>query len=203
MVQIRIPFLVFFLLAFASCSALLGIKKIQKLDAKQIAAYAVRYHIPTEQSYMLDTTAYGSFVNGIHDSHLKKDVQQPLQVKVFDGNGKMLFWLVNCYIGGFPNLKWDRYGTFDVFPPVKGSFASVNTALTLGDNARFYFMETKESMRVLPMFKVNAYDLYIIVHWAHFLDRQSKRLVRLINNYQKRFSDKRIQVIYVNDDNWY
>ncbi|HEY6162118.1 MAG TPA: hypothetical protein VI112_12880 [Bacteroidia bacterium] len=194
---------VFFIvmLALASCSALLGIKKTKKLDWYAMQKYAKQYHIPDSVSYALDTARYRKFVNGISNPYLKKDVQQPLQVKVFDANGKMMFWLVNCYIGGFPNLKWDRYGTFDVFPPDKKYFKSVDTTFTLEKDQQFYFYHSPQ--RNLQPTINKGMDLYIVVYWARFMDRHSRHLIRMINDYRQKFADRKIEVVYVNDNNWY
>ena len=46
---------------------------------------------------------------------------QMLQAMYFDRAGRLVSFHLNCYAEGFPNLKWNKYGAFNSFPPFKCS----------------------------------------------------------------------------------
>ena len=55
----------------------------------------------------------------------------------------------------------------------------------------------------LPDKDYTTADYNIILFWSVFMNRQSKILIKEIQNYQKRFPDKKMNVLYVNTDNVY
>ena len=60
--------------------------------------------------------------------HLNNHLQM-LQAMYFDRAGRLVSYHLNCYAEGFPNLKWNKYGAFNSFPP--SSAAPPDTLLPL------------------------------------------------------------------------
>ncbi len=103
--------------------------------------------------------------------------------------------IVNCQIGGFPNLKWNRYGNFDSLPPSTISFFNPDSLYTLQD----------EWEKINPLFdksvslqELSKNDYNLVVYYCWFMGRQSKRLIKEEKKYAAKFPDKKIGIIYVN-----
>ncbi len=47
---------------------------------------------------------------------------------------------------------------------------------------------------------IDNYDYHVIVYWNRFMGRQSKRLIRLVQQNSKN-TDKKVKILYVNTDN--
>ena len=112
-----------FSFGLTSCSSiftgLYGLKKIKTVDEKTIVQYAKKYNIPDVDSYELDT-AYFSYLFSLDTTKYKSQIKnhyQPLQALYYDNLGYLKSFQVNCYAGGFPNLKWDRNEIMTTFPP--------------------------------------------------------------------------------------
>jgi hypothetical protein len=182
------------------CNLILGIGNYKPLMKSEIEKCAKRYKIPLTELAEIDTTLYTSFLTNIRDDKLKKNLKQPLQVRVFDSKGKINLFIVNCTVGGFPKLGWNRCGSFDVFPPDKKCFSNVDTTLSMNADLKYY-LNTNGSKINPETFEKQ--DVTIVIYWAKFMARHSKRLIRLINDYKDKHKDKKIAVLYVNDDNLY
>jgi hypothetical protein len=48
---------------------------------------------------------------------------------------------------------------------------------------------------------VDGYDYIVIVYWNRFMGRQSKRLIHFVQENSKLQKDKKVKIIYVNNDN--
>lgn len=187
-------------LGFASCSQVLnglyGLKTIKRVDEKNILHYAKKYNIPPSDCYVLDSS-YISFLNTLDTILYKGQRQnhlQPLQALYFDSEGKLKSFQINCYAGGFPNLNWDRNEIMTSFPPRQQS--PLDSVISLDTQLSF--------LRQLPQtqkFTNESYDYIVFVFWSRFMGRQSKRLIKIIQDNAKLASDKKVKIIYVNNDN--
>lgn len=188
------------LFGLTSCSTMIqglyGIKNLEAVDEKTILRYSEKYNIPNSDSYVLDT-AYISFLFALDTMSFKeqrKNHYQPLQALYYGKDRQLKSLQVNCYAGGFPNLKWDRNETLKTFPPKKqapiDSIVSLNTQL-------------KYLRPVFPTkpFSPEEYDYIVVIYWSKFMGRQSKRLIRYVDENVKLATDQKIKVIYVNTDN--
>ena len=100
-------------------TGLYGMKKTKTVDEKTIAQYGKKYNIPAVDSYELDT-AYFTYLFSLDTTKYKSQIKnhyQPLQALYYDNLGQLTSFQVNCYAGGFPNLKWDRNEIMTTFPP--------------------------------------------------------------------------------------
>lgn len=183
----------------SSCGALFsaayGIKTPKHLDDNAIKRYASQYNIPAEASYVLDTN-YLHFITS-HDTSLHQQSinnhLQPLQALYYNRSGQLASFQVNCYTGGFPNLNWERNNAMAVFPPAMQ--APLDSLVPLDKHIN-YLKPLAPSTQV----QSTLYDYVVVVHWNRFMGRQSKRLIRLVQENSKRASQQSVKVVYVNTD---
>ncbi len=198
--NISFYFLLLTLTVFAGCSSTVsffyGIKKPQFLDENQILYYAKKLNLPNEDIFQIDT-AYFNFIvstDSIKHKESHKNHYQPLQVLYYGQAGQLVSFHVNCYAGGFPNLKWNREGSFDIFPPK--TQAPVDSILPL--KKLLGFLKPLASSQKIH---TEQYDYFVFVFWNRFMKRQSKRLIRTVQQNCRMKKNKTIRTIYVNDDN--
>ena len=190
-------------LLFSSCSALMfslmGIKQPAECNMEEIIAYSNKFGIPNNSSYYLDTTyLYDLLHSGKNDTTLYNNLMQPLQIRFYQKTNTLLSLHLNCTAGGFPNLKWNKRGQLDTIPPRYS--VSIDTCLLFSKDLK-YLIPIGNNHN--PDKDYTTADYNIILFWSVFMNRQSKILIREIQNYQKRFPDKKISILYVNTDNVY
>jgi len=201
--KIRILISPLFILTFfglTGCSSILtglyGIKEIKTIDEKTIVKYAKKYKIPVVDNYELDT-AYFSYLFSLDTTEYKTQIKnhyQPLQALYYDKTGHLTSFQVNCYAGGFPNLKWDRNAIMTTFPPKQQ--APVDSIVQLETQMK-YLKPLSQTAKLSS----GSYDYIVIVYWNRFMGRQSKRLIRFIKDNSKLETEKKIKIIYANTDN--
>jgi len=194
--------LAFFITVLTSCETLFfkmyGMKKIKPISAKTILQYSKKYNIPLADSYELDTS-FISFIYSIDTLKYKeqcKNHYQPLQALYYDKSGQMQSFHINCYASGFPNLNWGRNSTLTEFPPKLQ--APIDSILPL--EKQLGYLRPLSSTEKLT---TNNYDFFVIVYWDRFMGRQSKRLIHFIQDNCKLAINKKVKIIYVNNDNFF
>ena len=173
-----------------------GMKDVDFNDSNRIKTHANKYNIPKQDSYKI-TMGYLGLINSFDSTFNieKRNHLQPLQALYFDNNGDLISYHVNCYAGGFPNLKWNRNNNFDTFPPKTVvtndtilSFNKLSGSIISIDNKK-YKSQTK-------------YDYNIVVFWSIRMGRQSKRLIKYVQE-NAELTNKRVNIIYANVDDIY
>jgi hypothetical protein len=136
---------------------------------------------------------YGYNPNSCDTFQALKHHYQPLQVLFFDQNGELVAFHNNCYAGGFPNLKWNRNGTFDSIPakPV------IPPDTLLKFNTLIGFLRTSGGLN-LDLQSLEKKDYMIAVFWTTFMGRQSKRLIRFMQDKYPGNAD--VGILYINAD---
>jgi hypothetical protein len=197
---ILIVFIVLGMFVLTDCSTvvsgLYGIKKITVIDDKTILRYSKKYHIPLADSYELDTS-YVAFLRTRDTSKYKDQIKnhlQPLQALYYDNSNYLVSYHINCFAGGFPNLRWDRNGLFASFPPRQQ--APLDSLVALERHLK-HLRPISQSNSL----STGGYDLVVIVYWSRFMGRQSKRLIRFVQENARIERDKRVKIIYANTDN--
>ena len=183
-----------------SCSPLLlktyGLKTIKPLTTKEIIRQGKQYKIPASDAYELDSTYY-TFMKSLDTNRFNqviKDHFQPLQAIYYDKIGQMCSFHINCYCGGFPNLKWNRNGNFDVFLPKQQ--APIDSVFTLEKQLSFV-----QPLAHHDTLNIKSFDYVIVVYWTRYMGRQSKRLIELVQKNARLTNRERVKIIYVNSDN--
>jgi hypothetical protein len=193
-------------LVFAACFSLTSCKQVflglygmkmpKTMTEKSILKAGRKYHIPPEDSYQLDST-YRTYLFSQDTSKFKHQIKnhyQPLQALYYNKTGMLESFQINCYAGGFPNLKWNRNEIFEVFPPKQQ--APIDSLLTLNTHLQFLHPLSKN-----PEKDQSKIDYFVIVHWNRFMGRQTRRLIRCVQKSAKLTSDQKLKIIYVNNDN--
>lgn len=199
----RLGCLLLICVLFVSCKAVLirltGFTEPALLADSQIQHYAKKYGIPGDRSYKVDTAYWDyfmSFDSTSHDAGIKNHLQ-PLQISYYNREGQLLSYHVNCYAGGYPNLKWNRNGVLGDFVP--RTTAPLDTLLSLEKYVSFISPVGKAS----KAFTTQA-DYYVLVQWSAFFTRQSKRLVKFVkSNLQNAPKSANVEVLWLNNDNVY
>lgn len=184
----------------ASCTSiftgLYGMKKTKTVDEKAISRYSKKFNIPTADSYELDT-AYFSYLFSLDTTEYKSQIKnhyQPLQALYYDKSGHLKSFQVNCYAGGFPNLKWDRNEIMTAFPPKQQ--APIDSIVSLETQLKYL-----NPLSHTSKLSIDSYDYIVIVYWNRFMGRQSKRLIHFVQKNSKLESEKKVKIIYANTDN--
>lgn len=199
----NIPFIFSgFLLVITSCNfaikKVVGITDPKEINLSTIIKYSQKYNIPEESNYFIDTSLYFKDINPLiqKNKKLHSDLIQPLQVKIYD-DSSMIMFLINCNVGGFPNLQWNRYGSFSTFPPDASPFKKIDTTFSFLTDIKYY--KNKEG-KPLDISRFMDGELNIVVFWTVFMNRQSKILIDEILQYKSRFKEKKINLAFVNVD---
>ncbi|MCL1867326.1 MAG: hypothetical protein FWF72_00015, partial [Paludibacter sp.] len=131
------------------------------------------------------------------DSVIVRHHLQPLQVMYFNKEGNMIAFYINCDAGGFPNINWNGNHNFDVFPPAGKHYTPLDTVVTFQKLENFLIPVKNYT----PEYNQNA-DYYVCVFWSKLMGRQSKRLIKLIQQ-NVQLSQEATKVIFVNTDNFF
>ena len=174
----------------------MGVKQPYDYDLEVITAYSSKFGIPESDSYLLDTTYMHDILHSCkNDTLLRNNLMQPLQIRFYQRTDTLLSLQLNCTAGGFPNLKWNKRGQLDTIPP--NFTVNIDTCLLFCKDVK-YLIPTSSDCH--PFDYYNNADYNIILFWSVFMNRQSKILIREIQDYQKRFSNKKLNILYVNTD---
>lgn len=192
--------LIIMIYSLQSCSSIIlksyGMKKTKELSKNQILKQGISYNIPENDSYELDSS-YVNYVLSLDTIQFKQEQKnhlQPLQALYYDQKGQLKSFHVNCYTGGFPNLKWNRFGTFDEFIPKQQ--APLDSILPLEKHLEYITPLNNNSLD-----KMDEYNYIVIVHWSRFMGRQSKRLIKIVQKNVAQNKTHKTKIIYLNNDN--
>ena len=100
-----------------------GIKDSNQLSNTEIVNSSKKFKVDQKNNYRLDTL-YLDYLLNLDTSRLKEQIKnhyQPLQALYYNADGALVKLYLNCYVGGFPQLKWNRNGNLDTFLPKKSS----------------------------------------------------------------------------------
>jgi hypothetical protein len=191
------------IIGISSCQNLMmhmaGLHEPHAMSNEEILEASRHFGLAGEGIYVLDTVAYRHLADSLKQRNTKdyQDIMQPLQIKFFENNDSLVFHLVNCSVGGFPNLRWNRLKSFDTYPPSMAYFRTVNYNLRFStDTVLYHLIRTNPKPEPPP-------DATVVVFWSRMMGRQSNRLIRETVKYKNRFPLHRIRILFVNNDNLY
>ena len=168
---------------------------IAAISNDEIAEVAEKYNVPLADNYKLDT-AYVSYLytfDTLKYSLQIKNHLQPSQALYYDQNGNLSSFQINCYAGGFPNLKWDRNEIMTTFPPKEQ--APIDSILPLDKHLEFV-----QNLPQSEKISLDRYDYIVLVHWNKFMGRQSKNLIKTVQENAELKGKHKVKIIYVNTD---
>ncbi len=199
---------------------LLGINhKPQWKSEKAISRDFKKRKIPEYQQYVLDTASYSNLVKAelraelealetdtaqLDSSVVKRmfkvanDNLQPVQVRWFNSSGAPIFKLVNCYVDPPIPMRWNVEGSFDTFPPHNDI-----KYLQLGNKSLGYFLPHLQTADGHPvtLARLTEADYYAVVFWNDFFIRPSKKLIKLLKNYEQEHGEHETHYLFVHNHN--
>lgn len=177
--------------------SIIGIKDAHKLSDNQIVKVSKSFNVDQTANYRLDTT-YLSYILNLDTVQLKaqrKNHLQPLQALYFNSQGQLVKFYINCYAGGFPNIKWNRNGNLETFLPKDQ--APIDTILNLKKQVHYLRPVCSSTSEIIN----ENQDYYVFVYWNKCTKRHSKRLIRSIKQNVAMSTKTKVKTIYVNYDN--
>jgi hypothetical protein len=168
-----------------------GIKKEKsELEISRIIKFA--------KSNKIDTfyTIKGNYLSRfVENSKVSNDFFQPLQVRIYNSkNDSLIGYIVNCKVGGFPNLKWNRYGFFDSLPPK--AFIKYDSLTTFNSDKQFIRNINLNDSLSFPIQKGSKYTINI--YFSYYMNRQTKLLLKQA---RQTYSNKEgVKINYINSD---
>jgi len=169
---------------------------MEAINQNQIIQYSKKYNIPLSESYEMDT-AYFTFLKSADTAKYGNEVKnhyQPLQALYYNNSGVLESFQVNCFVGGFPNLKWNINNNFSTFPPKLQ--APLDSLVPLDVHLKYLKPVSNSTMP-----SIENYDYIIIVHWNRFMGRQSRNLINYVKENSNLATNKKVKILYVNTDN--
>ncbi|MCU0361076.1 MAG: hypothetical protein MUF75_10230 [Bacteroidia bacterium] len=123
-----------------------------------------------------------------------KNFTQPLQIRVYDGKkDSMLAMVLNCNVGGFPNLNWKKYAKLDSvllgFPQRLDSGEKYSQQL-----GHLRDKELKKIAWAAPAEKE------VFVYYSVFMHRQSKRLLSYVRREVAKHDSTKVNIRVVHCD---
>lgn len=124
---------------------------------------------------------------------------QMMQSLYFDRAGRLVSYHANCYAGGFPNLNWDVDDAFRTFPPASVAPPDSLVAMSV---LLAHIRDAQGDTLAPDPGKENDYT--VVTLWPGFGGRQSKRLIRTVQDNLRLAPDSlRVEALFVNDDWFY
>lgn len=168
-----------------------------QIQGEDIESIAQGYGISLADWYELSDDYY-EYINSFDEDSLDEEMKnhvEPLQLLYYNAQGELVSFHINCYTGGFPNLKWDRDRAMQTFVPKQQ--APLDNLLPL-DSLYKYILPSQHT----ETFSASKNDYTVVVFWADYMGRQSKRLIKYAKkNVALAPKDNQVKVIYVNVDN--
>lgn len=176
--------------------SIIGIKDAQLLSNEEIVKSSKKFKLDQQNNYRLDTL-YLSYLLHLDTSRLKEQIKnhyQPLQALYFNDNGDLMKFYINCYAGGFPQLKWNRDGMLDSFLPKDQ--APTDTLINLMKLSAYLIPVSHET----KAFSKDSSDYFIFIFWNKCTKRHSKRLIKSIRQNVSKAGNNKIRLSFVNYD---
>lgn len=128
---------------------------------------------------------------------------QPVQMRVFDPNGKQILQLLNCDVNPFLFLNpfraaWNVEGALNNFPPKIDSMD-----FSREQELSYYLPHLKNTFSSMSLDSIskNKDTYYVVIIWNDILRKYSRKLIRTMQRYAKRNSDREIVFIYILNQN--
>lgn len=177
----------------------IGMKEYKALTNQELKEASNNLLIPAEESFYFDSLYY-NYLDSLKREYpqIAKNHLQPLQVLYFNREKELVGFMVNCYAPGFPNLHWNRFGSFDSFPPSDTAHI-IDSIFTFNSIVRF--AKSIEDDGQSSFLNTDFSDYYVVLIWTRFMGRQTKRLLREVKDNIKLAKGKSVTVFYINADN--
>jgi len=130
-----------------------------------------------------------------------KNHYQPIQATYYDKAGKLVSFHINCYasigVEDKDDLNWNQHNAFTSFIPK--TVAPIDSILPLSKHLQF--LKTFDN-KAIDTTGFSAFDYTIILHWGkNWRPRDCQNLFAIVKNNAALESGKKLNILYVNDDN--
>ena len=188
-------FILFFLSACAPvANMIVGYHEPTELKRNEIEKLTNQLNIASFPIFSLDTNYYTFIQNRIEDSKTRNKLLQPILILYFE-NDTIASLNNNCFFPGLPNIHWNEFGTFNVYPPRSGYYSS-NFKQLYG--AEFVKLLSPINNRAKSIELTNANQLLLVTFNKSF-KRQTKNLAKLIKS---KYKNPNQQIVFINNDNY-
>lgn len=167
-------------------------------NLETIKTYAEKWEVPDENLYIID---YKGYVDKVRDyvevnKRLAKDLSQWHMLMVFDSKDSPISYQINCNTKRKNNdWQWNYTGTFNQYPPRDNSVRKYHHELKFTDLVPV--IKDAEGNSFENHIESKA-DITIVVFWTIYHGRQSKNLIREVLDYNEKFKDKSIELVFLN-----
>lgn len=191
-------------LIFCSCGKIMmgvyGVHNYDSYTIQQVDKAARKYGVRPKDAFIIDSLYYQhfGFAKKADVKGRVKDLFQPLQLRVYDVNGKLLAQYANCNVPpGLFNLNWKVY--LDTLPPNPKYSSANDTINKITLQTEFgYARPMYDGTRIAS--PTSKY--YVVIYWSRFMGRQSRHFIKQVH---KRFApyQTHINYIYINTEPLY
>jgi hypothetical protein len=204
MTRILVLMLCLMCVLLSSCGkimmAVYGVHNYDGYTAQQVDKAARKYGVQPKDAFIMDSLYYQRF-GFAKKADIKgkvKDLFQPLQLRIYDTNGKLLAQYANCNVPpGLFNLNWKVY--LDTLPPNPKYVSTNDTLRKVNLQTEFeYARPMYEQTRIAS--PTSKY--YVVIYWSRFMGRQSKRLIKQVKKHYLPYANQ-INYIYINTEPLY
>ena len=166
------------------------------INAEDIERLSSRMNIPPQRHFYVKEKYY-DHVSGMHqpNERFQQALLQPMQLRYFDKTGTLEALLVNCDVGGFPNLKWENFNVLDSIP-INSPILS-DSLWSIQDEMQFV---GSYDGGTIPLSVKAEHQIHMF--WSYRMGRQAVRLKRLLDKLQQR-EQNQLEVFYFNIDSLY
>ncbi len=186
---------------------------------EEVAREFEKKGVPSAQAFALDTATYDRAVRARYKDEVARvfpkgaknkedslalkpiwkhtsDDLQPVQVRYFDGGGRAIFKLVNCYLA-IP-IRWNVEGAFDHFPP-----RPIADLKEVGDDSLSFFLGHLHPLdgSSFATGSLPEADYYVVLFFNRYMIRPSRKLFKTVHRYHKRHPSENVHVLYVHNHN--
>ncbi|MGM0579387.1 MAG: hypothetical protein ACQETL_01815 [Bacteroidota bacterium] len=167
-------------------------------NLETIKTYAEKWEIPDESLYVIDYEDYVDIVRdfGENNKRLAKDLSQWHMLMVFDSKDSLISYQINCNTKRKNNdWQWNYLNTFNQYPPRDNSVRKYHNELKFSD----LIPVIKDTEGVPFENHIEAKEgITIVVFWTIYHGRQSKNLIREVLDYDEKYKDKSVQLVFLN-----
>jgi hypothetical protein len=191
--------LILLLVTVSSCRHSLRHKIYSGSD---LEAVREEFNLPQEKTFMLDTsyTRYLFSFDTLKYANQIKNHYQPIQATYYNKAGELVSFHINCYAGlgveDKDDLNWNQQNAFGLFIPK--TVAPIDSILPLSKHLQF--LKTFDNKNI-DTTDFATFDYTVIIHWGKkWRPRDCQNLFDIVNK-NVSLANKKVNILYVNNDN--
>jgi hypothetical protein len=173
------------------------------LSSDDLEKLSQEFGLPKGHSFTLDTT-YIHYLFSLDTLKYATEIKnhyQPIQAVYYNKQGRLISFHINCYAGiGVEDKKafnWNQQNAFATFVPK--SVVPPDSILSL--QKHLHFLKTFDNKQI-DTSGFSTFDYTVIIHWCKkWRPNDSKNLCAIVKENSTLAKDKKVNILYVNDDN--